>query len=162
MALDSCNRPHIVFYADDQNGIPQYQHLRFDGKQWHHQIVSRRTEPFALQGGGTLQIPISRPEIVLDRQDNVYIIARGDHSQGRMAATLLAAPDYTWHPDNIRILWDEDLGFAEPVIDRVRWAQDNVLSLLLQYNEQPDHDIGHRSIDRPVTLVDIEFQIARP
>lgn len=162
MALDSCNRPHIVFYADDPNGIPQYQHLRYDGKQWHHQIVSQRTRAFNLQGGGTLQIPISRPEIVLDWQDNAYIISRGDHSQGRMAATLLAAPDYAWYPDNTQILWDEDLGFAEPVIDRTRWAQDNVLSLLLQYNEQPDHDIGHRSIDRPVTLVDVQLQINRP
>lgn len=162
MALDSHNRPHIVFYADDPDGIPQYQHLRYDGKRWHHQIVSQRTRPFDLQGGGTLQIPISRPEIVIDREDHVYIITRGDHSQGKMVATLLAAPDYTWYPDNMQILWDEDLGFAEPVIDRVRWAQSNVLSLLLQYNEQPNHDVGHRLVDRPVTLVDVQFQINRP
>ena len=159
MALDSRNRPHIVFYADDPNGIPQYQHLRFDGKAWHHQIISQRTQPFALEGHGTLQIPISRPEIVIDRQDNAYVITRGDHSHGRMVATLLAAPDYTWSPENTQPLWDEDLGFAEPSIDRARWTQDNVLSLLLQFNEQPNHDVGHRSIDRPVTLLDIQFRI---
>ncbi|KVL45840.1 hypothetical protein WS99_25760 [Burkholderia territorii] len=158
MALDSCNRPHIVFYADDSNGIPQYQHLRYDGKQWHHQIVSQRVEPFALEGGGTLQIPISRPEIVIDRQDNAYIITRGDHSGGRMVATVLAAPEYTWHQDNTRVLWDEDLGFAEPVIDRLRWEQENVLSMLLQYNQQPSHDIGCRQTNGPVALLDIQFK----
>lgn len=158
MALDSCDRPHIVFYADDPNGVPQYQHLRYDGKQWHHQIVSKRVEPFALQGGGTLQIPISRPEIVIDRQDNAYIITRGDHSGGRMVATLLAAPDYIWQQDNTQSLWDEDLGFSEPVIDRLRWEQENVLSMLLQYNEQPSHDIGWRLVNRPVTLLDIQFK----
>jgi hypothetical protein len=158
MALDSSNRPHIVFYADDLNGIPQYQHLRYDGKQWHHQVISQRVESFALEGGGTLQIPISRPEIVIDRQDNAYIITRGDHSGGRMVATVLAAPEYTWHQDNTRVLWDEDLGFAEPVIDRLRWEQENVLSMLLQYNEQPSHDIGWRQTNGPVTLLDIQFK----
>lgn len=162
MALDSRNRPHIVFYADDPNGIPQYQHLRYDGKKWLHQIISQRTQPFALKGHGTLQIPISRPEIVLDRQDNAYIITRGDHSQDRMVATLLAAPDYAWSPEDTQTVWDEDLGFAEPIIDRERWLQDNVLSMLLQHNEQPNHDIGHRSIDRSVTLLDIQFRIVRP
>jgi hypothetical protein len=34
MAVDSKGHPHIVFYADDKNGIPQYQHLWFDGKEW--------------------------------------------------------------------------------------------------------------------------------
>lgn len=157
MALDSRNHPHIVFYADDLNGVPQYQHLRYDGRQWHHQIVSARTQPFTLKGDGTLQIPISRPEIILDRSDNAFVITRGDHSQGRIVATLLAAPDYTWDPMNIQTLWNEDLGFAEPIIDRERWAQDNILSLLLQYNEQPDHDIGSMPIHRPVRLIDICF-----
>ena len=157
MALDSANRPHIVFYADDSDGIPQYQHLRFDGKGWHHQIISERSRPFTLKGRGTLRIPISRPEIVLDRLDNAYIITRGDHSQGRMVVTPLAAPDYAWCEADTEILWDEDLGMAEPVIDRVRWEQENVLSLLLQFNEQPDNDIGHKAINSRVTLLDVQF-----
>ncbi len=157
MALDNQNRPHIVFYADDSNGVPQYQHLRFDGKQWHHQLISQRKKPFTLKGEGTLQLPISRPEIVLDRQDNAYIITRGDHSQDRMAVTLLAAPSYNWATQNIHYLCDEKLGYAEPVIDRVRWAKDNVLSLLVQYNEQPNFDIGHQSAQHVISLVDVQF-----
>jgi hypothetical protein len=157
MALDSRNWPHIAFYADDENGIPQYQHLRFDGKQWRHQVISQRTCPFAVEGGGTLQIPICRPEILIDRNDDVYVITRGDHTLGRMAATRLAAPDYRWFPENTTILWDEDIGYSEPVIDRARWKNENVLSKLLQYNEQPDNDMGHRAIDRAVTLLDVQF-----
>jgi hypothetical protein len=157
MALDSSNRPHIVFYADDPSGNPQYQHLRYDGKKWHHQIISQRTRPFTLQGKGTLQLPISRPEIVLDRKDNAYIITRGDHSQNKMVATFLSAPNYIWTPNNIQTLWDEDLGFAEPVIDRERWAQDNVLSMLIQHNDQPNHDIDHQTIKHPVKLLEIKF-----
>lgn len=160
MALDSRNRPHIVFYADDPNGVPQYQHLWFDGKVWHHQVVSNRTEAFSLQGGGTLQIPISRPDIVIDRQDNVFIITRGDHTQNRLAATFLPAPDYAYQANNIQILSEEDLGFAEPIIDRERWQQESVLTMLLQRNEQPNNDIGHRAVQHPVSLIDIQFNKA--
>ncbi|CAB3806015.1 BNR repeat-containing protein [Paraburkholderia fynbosensis] len=159
MAVDSLNRPHIVYYADDSNGIPQYQYLRYDGSLWHHQIISKRARPFTLTGSGTLQIPISRPEIVLDRNDNAYIITRGDHSRGRMVATVLRAPGYVWVPDNVQTIWEEDLGFSEPIIDRVRWAQENVLSLLVQYNEQPNHDLGHRSLFRPIKLIDVHFAL---
>jgi hypothetical protein len=157
MALDSSDRPHIVFYSDDPDGVPQYQHLRYDGKQWHHQFISRRTETFSLEGRGTLQIPISRPEIVIDHEDNVYVISRGDHSHGRMVATFLAAPHYIWNEFNSEIIWDDDLGYAEPVIDRVRWEQDNILSLLIQHNEQPDHDVGSKHVKSPIRLLDIQF-----
>ncbi|MDN8011727.1 BNR-4 repeat-containing protein [Burkholderia multivorans] len=157
MALDSHNRPHIVFYADDAGGIPQYQHLYFDGVQWRHQIISARTQPFALRGKGTLQIPISRPEVVIDAVDNVYVITRGDHSRGRMVVTFLPAPNYSWTERNTRIIVDEDLGFAEPVIDRTRWENESVLSLLLQRNEQPDHDVDCQAVNAEVTLLDIKF-----
>lgn len=158
MALDSRNRPHIAFYADDPDGIPQYQHLWFDGKVWRHQVVSQRRHAFSLEGGGTLQIPISRPEIVIDRDENVYIIARGDYTQNRLAATLLPAPNYGYHSSNTEVLLDQDVGFAEPVIDRERWQQENVLSLLVQCNEQPDHDTGHRPVDHQVSILDVQFK----
>lgn len=155
MALDSHNRPHIAFYADDPDGIPQYQHLWFDGKVWHHQFISQRQVAFNLQGAGTLQIPICRPVIVIDRNDNAYVIARGDHTGNRMAATLLPTPDYRYRPANIYSLFDQDLGFAEPIIDRSRWQRDNILTLFLQHNQQPNYDIGHQNIQHPVTLIDI-------
>ncbi len=157
MALDNSNRPHIVFYSDNPNGIPQYQHLWFDGKAWHHQFISQRSQAFSLQGAGTLQIPISRPEIVIDRQNNVYVIYRGDLTDNRMVATILSAPDYHYHSANTQTLWNEDLGYAEPIIDRSRWQRDKILTLLLQYNLQPNNDIGHEGCMRPVTLLDIRF-----
>ena len=159
MALDSRNRPHIAFYADDPDGVPQYQHLWFNGKIWCHQVVSNRTQAFSLLGAGTLQVPISRPEIVIDRRDNVFILARGDHTQNRLAATFLAAPGYVYHADNIQILAEEEIGFAEPIIDRERWQQDSVLSIMQQSNEQPNHELGHESIVSPVNIVDYKFEI---
>ena len=74
-----------------------------------------------------------------------------------MAACRLAAPDYAYQHSSTEVLLDEDLGFSEPVIDRERWQQENVLSVLVQFNEQPDHDEGHRMIQYPVTLLDLQF-----
>jgi hypothetical protein len=157
MALDSQNRPHIVFYSDDPDGIPQYQHLWFDGKAWHHQFVSQRTEAFTLMGKGTLQIPISRPEVVIDRADSVYVIYRGDLTDNRMAVTRLSAPDYSFTPEHTCIAWDEDLGYAEPIIDRHRWQQDNILTMLVQQSRQPDGDRTHDLLNTPVTLIDLSL-----
>jgi hypothetical protein len=120
--------------------------------------VSQRIEDFALVGGGTLQIPISRPDIVLDAQDNAYVIYRGDLSHNRITATRLAAPHYSYHPANTQALMDQDMGYAEPIIDRSRWAQDHTLTLLLQPNDQPNHDKQHQAQQRTVTLADIQFQ----
>lgn len=159
MALDSHNCPHIAFYADDPDGVPQYQHLWFDGKVWHHQIVSSRTQAFSQQGDNMLKIPISRSEIVIDRQDNVFIITRGDYTGNRMAATCLLAPDYRYLPDSIQILCDQDLGFAEPIIDRSRWQQANILALLFQKNQQPSGDVDLKNFQSLVSICDINLII---
>lgn len=103
----------------------------------------------------TLKTQASHPEIVIDRYDNAYVIYCSDLSRSRMVATLSPSPDYIYHPGNTQILWEEDLGYAEPIIDRSRWQRDNVLSMLLQRNEQPNIDIGHEVINHPITLLDI-------
>ncbi|MFH1737838.1 MAG: BNR repeat-containing protein [bacterium] len=152
-AMDSNDRLHIVAYADDPHGIPQYFHLWFDGRSWRFDFITNRTEDFALIGGGSLQIPFSRPEIIVDRQDRVYVIYRGDLTENRLIAQRLDPPDYS-PPGEAIALWDQDLGHAEPVIDRVRWKRDGVLSMLVQKNYQPDHDAPTDVPAEPVYIVD--------
>lgn len=157
MALDSQGYPHIVFYANDEQSVPQYQHIWFNGIKWQQTYASNRKEAFTLSGGGTLQIPISRPDLVIDEQDNVYVIHSGQETQQKMAATFLPAPHYVFDTDNIQILYDETIGYAEPIIDHLRWQQEKVLSLLVQHNDQPNGDIGHNTINSPIFIVDIKF-----
>lgn len=152
-AVDGNGRPHIAFYSDDPDGVPQYQHLWFDGKRWRHSYISERTEPFVLRGGGTLPIPISRPEVVIDDVDNVYIIFRGDLTGQRMAVKRLLAPDYQSNGE-MRILWGDKVEFAEPVIDRIRWHSDRVLSILIQRTGQPAHDGEAPKRIEPIFIVD--------
>lgn len=155
MAVDSQNRPHIVFYANDENGIVQYQHLWFDGRKWQHQYISQRKNRLDLCGTNTLRIPISRPDIIIDKANNIFVIYRGDLTDDKMAALFLSHPDYAYEPVNQKILSDEVVGLAEPVIDRVRWQKEQVLSLLIQYNEQPNHDVDHINIFKPISILDV-------
>ncbi len=161
MALDSHNRPHIAFYANDKYGVPQYQHIWFDGEVWHQQYFSARTQAFNLQGGGTLQIPISRPEILIDKQDCVYAVYRGDLTENCMVVTQIMGAKCrlmtTDTASRTKQLWPEPLDYAEPVIDRNRWAEGQVLSLLLQRTQQPNGDLPNKPTTEPVWLVDFSL-----
>jgi len=154
MALDSLNRPHIAFYSNDANDIPQYQHVWLDGKRWHYKYFSTRQTGFDLKGGGTLQIPISRPEILIDRDDNVYAIYRGDCTLDLMCVVRLSKRS-SIH-SFAKAIWPESVGYAEPVIDRERWNRDQVLTMLLQFNYQSDGDLQHELAQTSVVLLDVD------
>jgi hypothetical protein len=155
MAIDSNNLPHIAFYADDLKGIPQYHHLWFDGKSWQHQIATNRTAAFNLQGGGTLQIPISRPEILIDQTNNVFLVYQGDLTNNRLVAQVFTGPEYKAENSQILPLWDEFLGFSEPIIDRGRWHDHGILTLFLQNNLQPNGDRNVQASSSPITIIDL-------
>lgn len=155
MALDGHGYPHIAYYANDNMGIPQYFHLWQTASGWRVRQVSNRKEPFQLKGIGTLQIPISRPEIILDQEDNVHILFRGDISENRLAAYSAAAPRYLASMDDFEMLWPADLGYAEPVIDRTLWNNDNILTLFIQRTGQPNGDVATDALVSPINIVTI-------
>jgi hypothetical protein len=154
MAVDAAGHPHVVFYSEDADGVVQYQHLWHDGRAWRHNFISRRTTRFVLAGNGTLRLPISRPEIVIDRRNRVYVIFRADATGQRLVAQRLLPPHYLADDPRVRILWPEPLQHAEPVLDRLRWQRDGVLSMLIQKNDQPDHEGAARVTSEPIFLAD--------
>jgi hypothetical protein len=150
-AVDSQDRPHIVGYgADSPDGVPQYRHIWFDGSGWQCQTLSERTEPFGLL---VWNVPMSRPEILIDRDDSVYVIYRCDITEHRLVAQRLEPPNYE-PPGTILKLWPEDLGRSEPIVDRVRWARDGVLSMLVQRAAQPDQRAKQDLPPEQVSIVD--------
>jgi hypothetical protein len=154
MTLDQCLNPHIVYYADDEDGIVQYFHLWFAEGKWRNTKISARSTPLSMVGGGTLKLPISRPDLVIDGRAVVYVIYRGDLTDDRLVAQRLLPPDYRPVPGDVRVLWKHDVGFAEPIIDHLRWHRDGILSMLVQWNDQPDHDRANEEIREPIFVVD--------
>ena len=115
-------------------------------------MITQRTTRFILSGIGTLDIPISRPEIVIDQHDRVYVIYRGDLCGGRLVCQRLLPPDYAPDPIDFRTLWDGDLERMEPVLDRCLWRDRKVLSMLVQRNLQPSGDVTTAPIFEPIRL----------
>ena len=128
VAVDDQNRPHITHYYNDADGIPQYRHLWQSEGVWKSSIVSRRTVAFSVSGAGSLDLPISRPEIAIDRHGIVWIITRDRETGGGVRVFHAAEPFTKWdHTD----LTTDDLGNCEPVYDLVRWRAENMLSLFV-------------------------------
>jgi hypothetical protein len=155
--VDATGRPHIVFYADDAQGVPQYQHLWHDEVRWQHQCLSQRQIPFELSGGGTLQLPISRPEVVGDADGRLHVIWRGDLSDDRLEVLTLRPPAFELAAGRLQRLTAESVGFAEPSIDHSRWSRDGVLSMLVQFNHQSPDDRDAEARQTPIRLADWRF-----
>ncbi|MCD7936684.1 MAG: BNR repeat-containing protein, partial [Tannerellaceae bacterium] len=73
MTADRHGNPYIATYwREADSEVPQYRLVYFDGEKWRQQQVSNRVTPFSLSGGGTKQIPISRPRLVIKETENKY------------------------------------------------------------------------------------------
>jgi hypothetical protein len=140
-AVDAEGRPHLAHYHNDGQGIPQYIHLWHDGARWQRNVVSQRTQSFSLAGGGTLRIPISRPEIAVTPDGTVLLVTRDETEGGGIRVFRSTGRDYAapWQPIDLTPL-GEDLGHWEPTYDTVRWHASGVLSLFALSVRQGNHE----------------------
>jgi hypothetical protein len=155
-AVDAEGRLHIVYYNDDADGFTNYHHLWWDGAAWRDDVLSSRKHHVNMSGGGFLQIPISRPDIVIDRKQRIYVLYRGDLSGERLVAQRLDPPDYK-APGPCFLLWNESLEYSEPVIDRIRWERDEILSVFILPCDQAQFDKPQPNRLKPAFLVDYKL-----
>jgi hypothetical protein len=134
-AIRSDGTPMVLSYWDDECGIPQYKLGWREGSSWNVSVVSDFTERFQLDGPGTLPLPHSRPELLIDSTGTAHVIFRSQERGGRLIMTSLRPPDYSLEKARHRILIDEDLGFYEPVVDRQAWEH-GALVLYVQWCAQ--------------------------
>ncbi|HEY1686730.1 MAG TPA: BNR repeat-containing protein [Tepidisphaeraceae bacterium] len=136
-AVDSQGHPHLAQYFNDKNHIPQYFDVYFDGQTWHKVQVSHRKQKFSLAGGGSLAIPISRPEIACAKDGSMIIIAR-EADSGSGIRLYQSDPTFThWRATDIL---KENLGNWEPTYDLNRLRDDGILSLFVLAVEQANHE----------------------
>lgn len=153
-AIDSKDGLHVAGYWSERPGEPpQYQHLWHDGRKWRCEALTARERCFGLL---TWDGPMSVPEIVIDPEDRVYFIYQCDVTDHRLVMQRLEPPDYR-APGETFLLWDEDLANGEPMLDRVRWSRDRVLSMLVQRNVQPELLAKETVAPEPVRIVEWEF-----
>jgi hypothetical protein len=148
MDVDSAGNPMIASYwrtADSE--VPHYHLVWHDGSKWHLSQVSQRTTPFRLSGGGTRRIPISRPQLAVDREDRVYMIFRDEERGSRISVAITDDPERkSWR---FLDLTEESVGMWEPTYDTELWKRDGVFHIFKQFVGQ-----GQRE-----TLEDVQPQM---
>jgi len=151
MTVDSRSRPLIATYWRPQGTeVPQYHLIYYDGKKWKTAQITQRKTPFSLSGGGTKRLPISRPKIVADSRDRLYLIFRDGERTSRVSVAICQdSKRMKWR---IEDLTEDSVGLWEPSYDSVLWQRENVLRLFLQNVEQKDRDVMEET---PPTMVSV-------
>lgn len=137
--------PAFLTYWQTGNGIPQYRLGWRRRRGWQVAQVSAFSTKFRLQGGGTLPLPHSRPELLVCRDRRAIVLWRSVEHGNRLLATVLHPPDYRLADARQQILVDEDLGFYEPIVDRGAWRERQELVLYVQHCHQGRGD-GERDL----------------
>ena len=154
MTADEAGNPFIASYWRDQDtDIPQYKLVYSIDGQWETRSLDFRSQPFSLSGGGTKEIPIARPQIMVEGsgKDAGIILLFRDIERQRRASVLkinrLEKEDY-----RLINLTDISLGSWEPSYDTELWRRKKILNLFVQQTEQKD---GEGVLDVEATKVHV-------
>ena len=161
MAADDASHPYIATYwRSDGDSIPQYRLVWHDGADWRQRIISDRTSPFSLSGGGTKMIPVSRPRIVADGEF-IGVVFRDEERGSRVSmASTSSGPEGIWTTED---LTGFSVGAWEPSIDPEAWRTDRRLNLFVQRTSQGDGEKAVATGSTPVYVLElVRPSIARP
>lgn len=140
MFADGAGNPYIAGYWRDKGAAaPQYHLVYHNGKSWQVNALDFRKTNFTLSGGGTKQIPISRPQVLAWKSKgllNVVLIFR-DIERGNKVSYALCRnlEENSWI---IGDLSEGSVGDWEPSYDTELWRTKGRLDLFLQRVEQID------------------------
>lgn len=131
MDVDSKGNPMIASYwRTPESEVPQYQLTWYDGAKWQLNQISQRTTPFRLSGGGTRRIPISRPQLAVDKDDRIYVIFRDEERASRISVAMTADPKREeWATFD---LTEDSVDMWEPSYDTQLWKRDGLLHIFKQ------------------------------
>lgn len=150
MTLNPDGNPYIATYWNT-NGIVQYKIVYYENGQWSLKTTQFLNKPFHLAGGGTKQIPISRPEILVS-ENHMYLLFRSE--ERRNAITLAYAKKRTNHWKLIDLV--PDVGQWEPNYDRYLWNTKKELHIFTQKVHQIDNEGLSKSTPEPVRILTLK------
>lgn len=138
MAVDAKGNPYIASYWSE-NSIPQFQIVYLENGIWRKKNTAFRNTRFYLGGGGTKQIPISRPDVLINQKGNnryLYLLFRDQERDNKVAiAYANLNKDQPW---TIMDLTKTSVGEWEPNYDICLWDKEKKLHLFVQNVNQID------------------------
>jgi hypothetical protein len=143
MCADVQGHPIIATYWRPQDKpVPQYMVVFHDGEGWKVSQVSGRAKAFALSGGGTKRVPMSRPQIVSQTESGrtrCFLVFRDSERGSRIS--VAACDNLGWEDWSIRDLTKDAVGMWEPSFDAEQWVRSQALHLFVQRVGQGDGEV---------------------
>lgn len=152
MTTDKNGNPYIATYWSEDE-IPQYQIVYLDKGNWKKINTGFRKTSFFLGGGGTKQIPISRPDVFIDDKGSnslVYLLFRDEERGNKIS---LAYSNLKQQSDwKIVDLTKASVGQWEPNYDTSLWKKEKKLHIFSQNVAQIDSE-GLATIEPSIVSV---------
>ncbi len=160
MFADALGHPFIASYwKEPGDSIPQYHVVYNVNGNWVTKNTGFRKTTFTLGGTGTRRIPISRPQIISFKKNNLQSIAIifRDEERGSKVSMALCN-DINKNKWQVSNLSDEYVGSWEPVYDTELWKTKQQLHLFVQHTEQADGEGKTNTAPQLVKVFEIKFK----
>lgn len=143
-----------TYWRNPDSRVPQYRVVYSDKGQWKNADTGFRTTSFSLSGGGTKRIPISRPQIVVNKKNVCLIFRDAERGSKVSMATCHSLDKNKWQ---IRDLTpSQSVGDWEPSYDTELWGMKKQLHIFVQKVEQVDGE-GQANIEpQEVAVMEVE------
>ena len=138
MTTDAKGNPYIASYWSE-NTIPQFQIVYLENGKWKKTNTAFRLTPFYLGGGGTKQIPISRPDLLINEQGKnryLYLLFRDKERDNKIAVAYTNLNNDS--PWKVMDLATTPVGEWEPNYDFSLWNKKKKLHIFVQKVNQID------------------------
>ncbi|GAB3646046.1 BNR repeat-containing protein [Echinicola sediminis] len=153
---DKKGKPYIVSYWND-SGKTQYQIIYKEGNAWKKESPGFRQSEFTLGGGGTKQIPISRPQVLVNRhwgKTALYLVFN-DAERGHKVS-IAYTPDLGSGNWQLHDLTADTVGQWEPSYDIELWKEQKRFHLFVQEVVQIDGEGLAKGKSSPVRILEIK------
>lgn len=151
MTVDENGNPYITTYWDN-NGIPQYKVVYLADGKWNLINTDFHKKPFSLGGGGTKRIPISRPEILVDKS-MLYLLLRDEERDNKITLAYTSLENKKWQLTDLSRF---TVGQWEPNLDKELWKEKKQLHIFSQNVSQADGEGLVKVNPEPVQVLEVK------
>jgi len=151
MATDANGNPYIATYWDN-DGIPQYKVVYKTDDKWQLLNTNFHKNTFTLGGGGTKNITISRPKVLINKAI-LYLLFR-DAERG--SKITLAYADLNKKQWQVKNLTEQSVGEWEPNYDQELWNAKKELHIFSQKVTQVDGEGLQQVAPQPVNVIEVK------
>lgn len=154
MYVNEKGEPFIAtYFTSTITHKPEYQLIYLQYGKWNLKQVSNRVNTFSLSGTGTKKIPISRPQVLVNK-GKVFIICRDEERSNFVS--IYSNDGKGLGKWTCTDLLKEDVGNWEPTYDIELWKQKKQLHVFVQYNAQGDGEKVMKTNAKPVKILEYD------